>query len=128
MRLVEHPQPQKVVPPGIAPRDGLRASSMPRNVSARCLSRTKTTSRSTQEAESALPHMTVLVKHGTSAREKDEHVNQKGCGELEKRGGKPNLPVPSRARKEGTWSSMFDEDRPTWAVAKRQPIRSFSGL
>jgi hypothetical protein len=58
--------------------------------------------------------MTVVVKHGPAARERDEHVNRKAVGNFQKRGLKPTFPVRfcsfvcSQTRHVG---SIFDEDR-----------------
>ena len=50
-------------------------------------------------------YMTILVKHGTSACERDEHMNQKGGGKLKKRARMSASQcgfAPSRALKQGT--------------------------
>ena len=51
--------------------------------------------------------MTVVVKHGPAAYERDEHVNRKAVGNFQKRGLKSTFPVRffprSRALKQDTW-------------------------
>ena len=60
---------------------------------------------------------TVLVKHRTSARELNKEVCE-GCGQVETRARKPTFSsaffAPSRALKQGTWASMFYDDRNTY--------------
>ena len=64
----------------------------------------------------------VLVKHGTSAREKRRAREQKGSGESRNVVNSPRFQcgfARSRALKPGTWGAMCDEDRHTITCSLR---------